>query len=87
MKKNYNELWIKVFEEDRYTRKEAERAIDNGSMVLESEFDLQGFLDDWNKSAAPDDDILTVEKVKSGTVEDIYPVKHDGKEYYIVLVH
>lgn len=86
--KKYDENAIKVFLADRYTRKEAERAIDCGSYVIEgNEREVENFVKEWNESAADEDDMITVKQVKAGKVPDVYPVECEGEMFYIVSVH
>lgn len=78
------EMMIKVLEEDRCTRREAEDHIKRGTIIWEED-DADEFLRLWNEVDGGEDPI-TLEDVKNWDVVDVHYVTVDGNGYIIEYV-
>lgn len=73
---------IEILKVDGYTKYEAEKALKDGTMVIDSE-DINDFLQEWNVN---EEEPITLEAVRKGSVTDFEIVKYNNEEYLIVVV-
>lgn len=75
MKKNFSERDITVLMSDRYTRIEAIRSLELGTMIYEDPADMA---QDYGADLAD---------IRAGRVEDLKVITYDSHEYGIAVVH
>lgn len=73
---------IEILKVDGYTESEAEKALKMGTMVINSE-DINDFLQEWNVN---EEEPITLEAVRKGSVTDFELVNYNNDEYLIVVV-
>lgn len=74
---------IEVLMQDRYTKKEAEAALERGTMVYD---DFQDYIDNVLKANGIYEG-ETIEQARAGQLKDISRVVLDGEEYFIIKVN
>lgn len=73
---------IEILKVVGYTESEAEKALKMGTMVINSE-DINAFLQEWNVN---EEEPITLEAVRKGSVTDFELVNYNNDEYLIVVV-
>ena len=73
---------IEILKADGCTESEAEKALKMGTMVIDSE-DINDFLHEWNVN---EEDPITLEAIRKGSVTDFEIVNYNNNEYLIVVV-
>lgn len=74
---------IEILISDRCTKIEAIALLKNHTIIFE---DINDFLNDANQYKEDDDELITIEEVRAGHIENMSATTYKGKEYYIMYV-
>lgn len=74
---------IEILMSDRCTKNEAIELLKNHTIIFE---DRNDFLRDANQFKEDDEELITIEEVRAGHIENMSATTYKGKEYYIMYV-